>query len=209
MSEPTPRGDRFWTVALVVMVAISGGLLAYKILRPRPSEQIEEVIAEQRRREVPPFELTAHTGKPFKRDDLLGRPWVATFLFTHCAGPCPRMATEIERLRGELKSTPQVQFVSFSVDPKRDTPEVLSTYASRYGGDDRWILLTGNRDVIFDLSRNRFHAAADDADSSAIDHSTRFFLVDSAGIIRGHYSLEDPQSLAQLAKDARALVPAK
>src|SRR5687768_5387195 len=69
------------------------------------------------------FSLVDQDGKSFSSQDLRGRPWVAGYVFTHCAGACPRLTATMAQLQ---KQMPQdVHLVSFSVDPERDNPEVL------------------------------------------------------------------------------------
>jgi protein SCO1/2 len=69
------------------------------------------------------FRLTADTGLPFESTALRGKIWVADFIFTNCQGPCPRMTALMKRLE---EQSPAVQLVSFTVDPARDSPEVLA-----------------------------------------------------------------------------------
>jgi cytochrome oxidase Cu insertion factor (SCO1/SenC/PrrC family) len=71
---------------------------------------------------VPDFSLTSQSGQPFSSRALDGKIWVANFLFTSCPGPCPRMSWQMRRLALDLRDLPQVRFVSFTVDPERDTP---------------------------------------------------------------------------------------
>src|SRR5436305_11443108 len=52
--------------------------------------------------EVPPFSLLDQDNKPLTRDALLGKPWVASFVFTHCAGPCPMMTQKMSTLQSSI-----------------------------------------------------------------------------------------------------------
>src|SRR5688572_30574634 len=79
--------------------------------------------------EVPEFRLVDQNGKPFTKKDLGGKVWIADFVFTQCAGPCPLMTLSMAELQKELAGSP-IQFVSISVDPGRDKPEVLKKYAA-------------------------------------------------------------------------------
>ena len=69
---------------------------------------------------LPDFRLVERSGRPLSLADLKGRPWVAEFIFTQCAGACPAMTARMARLRRDVP--PDVQFVSFTVDPAHDTP---------------------------------------------------------------------------------------
>src|SRR5438105_3114873 len=79
---------------------------------------------------VPDFTLTDQTGAPFKSTAALDRKiWIADFVFTNCPGPCPRMSSQMHQVQTALAGNDAVRFVSFTVDPARDTPPVLSAYA--------------------------------------------------------------------------------
>ena len=155
-------------------------------------------------RTVPAFTLTAHTGEEFDSSkQLTGRIWVADFIFTSCTGPCPRMSARMRRLQDDLSDLPEVRFVSFTVDPDRDTPEVLAAYARRYQAKaNRWWFLTGPIDRLDDLNRSAF--ALGDVKGN-LDHSTRFVLVDRRGVIRGYYLSSDNQAMEKIEADIRSL----
>ena len=70
------------------------------------------------------FSLTEAHGQTVTKADLLGKPWVACFIFTRCLGPCPVVSEQMQTIQNRLKGF-DVRLVSFSVDPERDTPEVL------------------------------------------------------------------------------------
>jgi len=152
---------------------------------------------------VPEFQLTAQNSQPFDSRALNGNIWVADFIFTNCPGPCPRMTSQMKQvLRAE--DSPKVRFVSISVDPKRDTPEVLAAYARKFHADmNRWVFLTGPRDTIQHLSRNVFMLG--DVDDT-LQHSTRFVLVDGNSNIRGFYDTSDPGSIPKLIGDIKSLL---
>jgi len=160
--------------------------------------------------EVPAFSLTESSGRALSRDDLLGKPWIADFIFTRCSGTCPVMTSSMSGLHeafAEARDLNELRFVSFTVDPEWDTPEVLRSYAEGIAADPaRWHFLTGDRDAIYALSQQGFHLGADDdVATSEIMHSTRFVLVDRAGRIRGYYDGTVPEEVAQLARDARVI----
>src|ERR1700681_4462034 len=78
---------------------------------------------------VPDFTLTDQNGKPFtNRTALHGQVWIADFVYTNCEGPCPRMSSQMHQVQSALAGADGVQLVSFTVDPARDTPEVLASY---------------------------------------------------------------------------------
>jgi protein SCO1/2 len=142
--------------------------------------------------DVPQFSLTSETGQTFSSDSLKGQVWVADFIFTHCPGPCLRMSAQMKKLQ---EQTP-VRLVSFTVDPKRDTPEVLAQYARRYRAQaGRWTFLTGPLEQLNYLSRTVFKIGDIEAD---LTHSTRMILVDPQMRIRGFYDTADPEEMTKL-----------
>lgn len=154
---------------------------------------------------VPVFQLIDQNGQHFDSATALGgKVWIADFIFTTCAGPCPRMSRQMRQLQQQLRNATDLRFVSFTVDPDRDTPQVLSAYARRHGADLRqWTFLTGPQERLHALARHAFFL--NNVDGS-LEHSTRFVLVDRKSRIRGYYDTSDEQSLNQLAQHARRLL---
>ncbi len=164
--------------------------------------------------EVPAFSLIERTQQPFDHTDLTGSVWVANFIFTHCPGRCPLLSQRMARLQTTLRPKP-VRFLSFSVDPERDTPEVLQVYARRYRADDqRWIFLTGDRTAMYALIREGFRLGVEAlapndprlTTHEPIVHSNRFVLIDPQRRIRGYYRGDDTESVAQLLQDIETLM---
>jgi protein SCO1/2 len=154
---------------------------------------------------APPFELVDQDSQPTTNKTLLGKPWIANFVFTHCAGPCPVMTQKMAALQQQINS-PHVRFVSFSVDPQRDTPAVLKEYGQRHGADQRWKFLTGNQDTIAATSKGMLLALdTGDGQPTSITHSTKFVLVDPEGNIRQYYDSTSQGQMAALVRDATAL----
>lgn len=162
---------------------------------------------------VPVFALTTHTGQPITRDDLRGRVWVANFFFTTCRSICPIMQENMVEVQKAFASNPAVQIVSFTVDPERDTVQVLREYASRKGAiPGKWLFVTGEKKAIYRLARQGFKLAADDMPEELqgtrhdFIHSEKFVLVDSQGRIRGYYSGLDMEQVHRLIEDAQKLL---
>src|SRR6516165_10824754 len=132
------------------------------------------------------FSLTECHGQTVTKADLLGKPWVACFIFTRCAGPCPRVSQQMQILQSRLKDL-DVRLVSFSVDPENDTPEELLDYAKRYKADpEKWWFLTGDKRTIFRLIRRSFRMIVDDDPQQIpgfeVIHSIDIMHVDAAGV---------------------------
>jgi protein SCO1/2 len=164
---------------------------------------------------VPEFVLTERSGRTVSKADLSGTPWVANFIFTSCGGVCPLLSNRMAQLQRSLAAHGLgVRSVSFSVDPARDTPQVLRDYAARYNADEKnWLFLTGPRRELYGLISDGFHlAVAERSPEEAarypdelITHSDRFVLVDAEGRIRAYYHGADAEVVAQVLRDATAL----
>lgn len=156
---------------------------------------------------VPSFQLVNQVGERFGSAQLLGKIWIADFIFTACPGPCPMISSRMSELQKPLGKT-DVHLVSFTVDPEKDTPEVLRGYAEKlHAQPKRWDFLTGPKSAIYDLSRNGFKLAASDSEEDGIPvHSTRMILVDRHGEIRGYYEATAPDAVTKLLADTSHLL---
>lgn len=157
---------------------------------------------------VPSFQLTNQNGESFGSAQLAGKIWIADFIFTTCPGPCPMISSRMSELQKPLEKT-DVHLVSFTVDPEKDTPEVLRGYAEALRAQpNRWDFLTGPKSTIYDLCKNGFKlAVADGAEEAGVPvHSTRMILVDRKGEIRGYYEATGADSITKLLADASHLL---
>lgn len=160
---------------------------------------------------LPDFSLTAVTidgTSPFDAKTLRGRAWIADFVYTRCAGPCPMLTARMEGLQKRLPKS--IGLLSFTVDPDHDSPEVLSVYARQFHADpQRWFFLTGEKSELIRLVRDGFllpvaeNASAQPGERVA--HSTKFVLIDSSGRLMGWYDGDDDKSLEKLEADAKKL----
>lgn len=152
---------------------------------------------------VPAFHMTDSHGMPFDGSRLNGKVWVADFIYSNCPGPCPRMTSQMHRVEQKIHGDNDVRLVSFSVDPARDTPQVLNAFAERFGGPtDQWYFLTGTPDTVHLLAHDVFKVG--DIISN-MDHSTKFVLVDKHRQLRGYYSTFDADGIPTLLDDLNAL----
>lgn len=152
----------------------------------------------------PVYALTAANGESFTQESMRGHIYVASFIFTSCPGICPVMTREMKAIQDEFARNPSVHFVSFSVDPATDTPEVLTEYAEKNGANpERWHFLTGPVEDVMTTCSEGFRLGDPE---SPLDHSSRFILVDRAGRIRGYYDSMSDEELKQLRADIRRLL---
>lgn len=159
---------------------------------------------------VPDFLLDSHTGQTVGLTDLLGHVWVADFIFTTCAGPCPMLTLRMRSLQSALiKSKRDVKLISISVDPETDRPGVLKRYATKNQADPNyWWFLTGDSEAeVHELIQKGFlQAITPSAQDRPIIHSTRFMLIDAQGRIRAYYDGLDPGTKKRILQDIDVLL---
>lgn len=165
-----------------------------------------------RTRLVPDFSLIERSGRKASLADLRGKVWIADFIYTQCSDTCSLQTANLAKLQEQWRGEQELRLVSFSVDPERDTPQVLARYAKRFNADaQRWLFLTGNKDQITRLVENGFHLPAAAALSRQNNkpifiHSPRFILVDRDVRMRGSYDSNDRQSMERLKHDVADLL---
>ena len=184
-----------WGILLLAMA----GVVAAKFLLPKARVEPEVLFP------AAEYALVDQDAKPFGHQNLKGKPYVAAFVFTQCASTCPRMTAQMAEMQKDLP--PEVQLVSFSVDPKRDTPEVLKRYAATYKADEsRWRFLTGERDAIVKVAEGMMVTVKEQEGEHPILHSERLFLVDGQNRVRKTYLTRSPDATKELIADAKYLV---
>jgi protein SCO1/2 len=207
-----------WVWALAVFLVVGAGSIAVWTRRmgapihgaseERPLEGLKQLG------KAPEFALTERSGKEIRSADLLGKVWIANFIYTNCPDTCPVQSAEMKALQDRFAREQDLRLVSITVDPKRDTPAVLTQYAARFGADPgRWLFLTGKEEEIFRLAQEGFRLTAAeipadkrDGSGSTHIHSPRFIVVDRRGEIRGYYPGMEKEALQRLGRDLEALL---
>ena len=145
-----------------------------------------------------------------KSTDMKGKIWVADFMFTSCPTICPKMTEQMKRLSGMTKDLKnEIQFMSFSINPKHDTPSQLRKYIKAHKIiSSNWYFFTGNEAKTHDLGINNFQifAGQDASAAGGYAHTAAFALVDKEGYVRGVYMGTDPKEVNKLEKDLRKLL---
>ncbi|MBI2177653.1 MAG: SCO family protein, partial [Candidatus Tectomicrobia bacterium] len=141
--------------------------------------------------------------------------WVANLIYTHCPDTCPFQTAEMAKLQKEFLGEKDFRLVTITVDPERDTAQVLAEYAKKFGADpERWLFLTGEKEAIHRLAQKGFRLSAVEVKEgvprpgprsfmewltpTAVHahhpgpaqpyiHSSRFVLVDREARVRGNY----------------------
>ncbi len=150
--------------------------------------------------------------------DIQNKVIVADFFFTRCPSICPTMTKNMARLQQSFSHYNEgrkvidssiVRFVSFTIDPERDSVEALKAYADKFGvNHDNWWMLTGDKKKIYDFALNEVKLGLVDGESvdTSFIHSQKFVLLDKEYKVRGYYDGLDTLSLSNLAKDIGLLM---
>ncbi|MGO1923726.1 MAG: SCO family protein [Jeotgalicoccus sp.] len=167
--------------------------------------------------EIQDFEVTNQDDETFTREDMDGKVWLMSFIFTNCATVCPPMTQNMTAAAQELeeKGIEDYGIMSFSVDPEVDTPAVLTEYAEWYDipENTEWQFLTGyDYNFIRGFAEDNFKTivAPPPKGSNQVTHGTAFYLIDSDGTIIKDYAGVDsgdnkfPQ--AEVVSDVEKLV---
>ena len=205
IGQASTRTTRLWKATLIGIPIVTLALLLW--LR-----QLEVNALRQRTVSsygtVPEFVLVNQDGQNFGSAQLRGKIWIADFIYTTCPGPCPMISSRMSDLQKPLEKS-DVHLVSFSVDPEKDTPQILRGYAEKLQADPaRWDFLTGPKSAIYKVSHDGFKLAVSDGmDEQGIPvHSTRMVLVDRHGQIRGYYDATEADAVTKLLADTNHLL---
>ncbi|MBS4204165.1 SCO family protein [Lederbergia citrea] len=155
------------------------------------------------------FNYTDQDGKPFGLKDLKGKVWVADFVFTNCTTVCPPMSSNMSQLQQDVKDAglKDVHFVSFSIDPAIDTPEVLKEYGEAFAADfSTWHFLTGyTQEEIEDYVPKNFKTIVKKPrDDDQVIHGVSFYLLNKKGEIIADYPGNTDVPFKQIIKDIKS-----
>lgn len=164
---------------------------------------------QQPEKKIERFSFTHQDGHTFGSDNLKGKVWIANFIFTNCKTVCQPMTVEMAALQETfMENGIDVEFVSFTVDPLVDTPEVLKSYVSNFTDDlSNWHLLTGYSQKDIEMfAREQFNTIVQKPSSSTqVLHSTNFYLVDDQGVLLNEYNYIDDSYVDNLINDIQSL----
>ena len=201
-------------------ILIIGMLIVYPMLKRDPKLKIykpsdvnpklvdESVRNYQLEHSVAVFELYNQDADTIGLKDLEGKIYVADFFFTTCGNICPKMTTQMKILHDFYLENEDIMFVSHTVYPEEDSVKVLRAYADKYQiNSSKWLLLTGEKQVIYDLARKSYFAVLTEGDGGERDfiHTENFMLMDKQQRIRGYYDGTLPEDMDRLKKDIEIL----
>jgi protein SCO1/2 len=207
----------WWVGAVTIVAVLWGGLVvAAKWIEHRlnanPPRELADagLTAPASFWPVPSFSFVDQDGVRVTNAALNGHPWVADFIYTQCTTACPVMSAKMVILQKQA-TDPNIRFVSFSVDPAHDTPAKLKEYQTLCSGDPaRWLLLSTDPAGLAEMTAGmKVVSEKQDDPVNPIIHSNLFFLVDSAGNVRGLYDSSNDSQMAQLLADLNSLTGSK
>jgi protein SCO1 len=172
--------------ALALTLVVLASLMLW-----HPPDDPHDISGEQQLPKIAPapaFTLTSQDGAPVSLADFRGKVVAVTFIYTLCTDTCPVLTPMMSFVQDRLGRDfgTKIAFVSITVDPERDTPQVLKEYARAFGADlGGWAFLTGASETIREVTRRYgvFAAAA----GGDIDHSFLTSIIDPGGILRVQY----------------------
>jgi len=136
-----------------------------------------------------PFALTSQDGVPVALADLRGKVVALAFIYTGCPDICPMLTQKMVDVQDALgpEFGAKVAFVSITLDPERDTPEVLKDYAQFWGAKSQgWSFLTGSLEAVRDVTR-RYGVFFAKKEDGSVEHSQLTTLIDADGQMRVQY----------------------
>ncbi|WHY75758.1 SCO family protein [Neobacillus sp. WH10] len=159
---------------------------------------------------VKDFTATTQDNKQLGLKDLKGKVWISDFIFTSCVDVCPPMTSNMSKIQKMVKEEglKDVEFVSFSVDPTVDTPEVLTRYANQFGVDFKnWTFLTGYSQAFIEeyAMKNFKTIVKKPEEGNQVIHQTFLYLVDQEGNIKKSYKGDRDVPFDDIINDIKTL----
>lgn len=179
------------------------------------SEQSLPILGEREIRDgdtvfhtVPDFSFKDQLGREVNNATFEGQAYIVDFFFISCPTICPKVKKQMLRIYNHFPPEVPLMFLSHSIDPKRDTVGALKVYADNLGIDhDRWRLVTGIKDSIYNIADDYFSIAIENPDApGGFDHSGRLILVDRDRHVRSFCNGTDPEDVDRFIKDVEKLL---
>jgi protein SCO1 len=161
---------------------------------------------------IPKFSFTNQFGQETSYKDYQNTVFIADFFFTECPSICPILSSQMARLQTMTKKEgleKSVKFISYSVKPDHDTPEILKEYGEKIGADfSNWNFVTGKAEDIYELAEEGYMLSAFPSETAdgGIFHTEKITLIDSDMHIRGYYDGTSTKSVDQLFLDLKNLL---
>jgi len=157
---------------------------------------------------IPAFDFVNQDNVSVNNASLKEHIYVSDFFFTSCPTICPKVKKQMLRLYKKYQKDDIIRLVSHTLDPKRDTPEVLKKFAGNLNVDtDKWMFLTGDKDEIREMALKYFVSVMEDEElPGGLDHSGKIVVVDKAGHVRAFAEGTDPDDVTELMDEIDILI---
>lgn len=158
---------------------------------------------------MPDFALEKLDGSPFKFSETDGKVRLVAFIFTNCLDVCPPTTLNMSKIQKELKAQglfgKDVQLMTVTFDPERDTPEVMQKYANSFGADQTgWHFLRGEEAKVTEVAKNFGIGVLKQPDGTFI-HTMKIFLVDKEKKMRAIYGMAAEMDMDKIVDDMKRL----
>ena len=154
------------------------------------------------------FKFTNQDKKSVTNKTFAKKIYVADFIFLSCPTICPKMTSEMKSVYDSYKTNPDVQFLSHTIDPERDTVEKLKLYSESMNLNSNWHFVTGKKEDIFSIAEKSYFTTAykDSKEPGGYVHGGGLMLVDENGHIRGVYDGTNSTETKRLIADIKILL---
>ncbi|AZO67866.1 MULTISPECIES: SCO family protein [unclassified Mesorhizobium] len=169
-----------WPARILLLALMAGSAHAHDAPRDERLPTIGQ---------APDFTLVSQDSARVSLHDFRGKVVAVSFIYTYCTDVCPMLTAHMVAVQEKLGSAfgPKIAFVSITVDPERDTPDVLKEYAQNFGADLKgWSFLTGDPAIVHEVGR-KYGVIAKKATNGDVDHTLLTSIVDPGGILRVQY----------------------
>ncbi len=218
------KGDMksyIWIIGAFLAIWVAGMFIVYPMLKKeerlriyQPADVNVKLVDTDMQRvgrdhRIAPFQLIDQRGDSVTNATFEGKIYVADFFFTTCPSICPKMTANLSEVAAHYKDDARILFLSHTVMPRVDSVPVLAEYGRKHGADpERWKLVTGPKEHIYELARRSYFAVTTEGDGGDADfiHTENFILVDNKGRIRGFYDGTSKEEMERLKKDVALLM---
>ena len=160
---------------------------------------------------IPYWSFIDQMGDTITKEEMKGKVSLVDFFFSHCPTICPTMTMNMKKIQEkvERECLSNVEFISYTVDPYRDSVERLYEYAKSYNVNfDNWHMMTGDQNSIYELGVNGYLVPnqEDALAPGGFLHSEKMILIDQQQRIRGYYDGTDGENISKIVKDIKKLL---
>ncbi len=171
-------------------------------------------LSKQQYHTISTYMLKDQLGESITPETFKGKIYLANFFFTSCPGICLKMQKNMHKIYKKIQKNPHIKLLSHSVDPEKDTVDVLLQYAKKkfnITDNTTWHFVTGDKQTIYTLAQKYYFisVAPDELSPGGIAHGGGFVLVDKQKRIRGLYDGLNTDNIAKIIKDIHILLNEK